>query len=148
MDIAIYLWSFGVIMEIFMLYFQASLLRKNLLLILQFTTFITAFRWLLLFIFPENIIILFFSQALHALSFALFHSAAISYLFYLYKHRSLAQQLFSGITYGFGAFLGALIAGYIYEFYPIWLFLSATLIALCASYFLYLWGTFQKHRTI
>jgi PPP family 3-phenylpropionic acid transporter len=148
MDIAIYLWSFGVIMEIFMLYFQASLLRKNLLLILQFTTFITAFRWLLLFIFPENITILFFSQALHALSFALFHSAAISYLFYLYKHRSLAQQLFSGVTYGFGAFLGALIAGYIYEFYPMWLFLSATLIALCASYFLYLWGTFQKHRTI
>jgi PPP family 3-phenylpropionic acid transporter len=141
MDIAVYLWSFGVIVEIFMLYFQGSLLRKNLLLILQATTFITAFRWFLLFIYPDNITVLFFSQTLHALSFALFHSAAISYLFYLYKHKSLAQQLFSGITYGFGAFLGALIAGYVYEFYPQQLFLSATFIALGATYFLRLWGS-------
>ncbi|MEK6658450.1 MAG: MFS transporter [Campylobacterota bacterium] len=144
LDIAIYLWSFGVVVEIFMLYFQGALLRKNLLLILQATTFVTAFRWLLLFMFPDNIAMLFFSQALHALSFALFHSAAISYLFYLYKHKSLAQQLFSGITYGFGAFLGALIAGYIYELYPAYLFLSAALIALGATYFIYLWGVAKK----
>ena len=149
LDIAIYLWSFGVVVEIFMLYFQGALLRKNLLLILQVTTFITAFRWLMLFLFPENISILFVSQALHALSFALFHSAAISYLFYLYKHKSLAQQLFSGITYGFGAFLGALIAGYVYELYPIHLFLSATIIALIATTFLYLWGvSTKKHKTL
>lgn len=145
LDIAIYLWSFGVVVEIFMLYFQGALLRKNLLLILQATTFVTAFRWLLLFMFPDNINLLFFSQALHALSFALFHSAAISYLFYLYKHKSLAQQLFSGITYGFGAFLGALIAGYVYELYPAQLFLSAAFIALGATYFLYLWGVSKKH---
>ncbi len=144
LDIAIYLWSFGVVVEIFMLYFQGALLRKNLLLILQATTFVTAFRWLLLFMFPDNIAMLFFSQALHALSFALFHSAAISYLFYLYKHKSLAQQLFSGITYGFGAFLGALIAGYVYELYPAYLFLSAALIALGATYFIYLWGVAKK----
>lgn len=144
LDITIYLWSFGVIVEIFMLYFQGSLLRRNLLLILQATTFITAFRWFLLFLFPDNITILFFSQALHALSFALFHSAAISYLFYLYKHKSLAQQFFSGITYGFGAFLGALIAGYVYEFYPSYLFLSAALIALIATWFLYIWGKSLK----
>lgn len=145
LDIAIYLWSFGVVVEIFMLYFQGALLRKNLLLILQATTFVTAFRWLLLFMFPDNINLLFFSQALHALSFALFHSAAISYLFYLYKHKSLAQQLFSGITYGFGVFLGALIAGYVYELYPAQLFLSAAFIALGATYFLYLWGVSKKH---
>lgn len=144
LDIAIYLWSFGVIVEIFMLYFQGALLRRNLLLILQATTFITAFRWFLLFLFPDNITILFFSQALHALSFALFHSAAISYLFYLYKHKSLAQQFFSGITYGFGAFLGALIAGYVYELYPSYLFLSAALIALIATWFLYIWGKSLK----
>lgn len=144
LDVTIYLWSFGVIVEIFMLYFQGALLRKNLLLILQLTTLATAFRWFLLFLFPNNIGLLFFSQSIHALSFALFHSAAISYLFYLYKHKSLAQQFFSGITYGFGAFLGALIAGYIYELYPNYLFLSATFIALMSSWFLYLWGIKQK----
>ncbi|PNV83216.1 MAG: MFS transporter [Sulfurimonas sp.] len=139
LDIAVYLWSFGVVVEIFMLYFQGTLLRKNLLLILQATTFITALRWFIVFLFPENVTMLFIAQAFHALSFALFHSAAISYLFYLYKHKSLAQQFFSGITYGFGAFLGALIAGYVYELYPSYLFLSATLIALMATYSLYLW---------
>ncbi|MDK9693588.1 MAG: MFS transporter [Sulfurimonas sp.] len=140
LDVTIYLWSFGVIVEIFMLYFQGALLRKNLLLILQITTFVTAVRWFLVFAFADVEAILFFSQALHALSFALFHSAAISYLFYIYKHKSLAQQLFSGITYGFGAFVGALIAGYVYELYPSYLFLSSMIIALMATWFLYLWG--------
>jgi len=144
LDITIYLWSFGVVVEIFMLYFQGALLRRNLLLILQATTFVTALRWLLLFLFPENVTLLFFSQAIHAFSFALFHSAAISYLFYLYKHKSLAQQFFSGITYGFGAFAGALIAGYVYEYYPSHLFLSATIIALIATWFLYVWGANSK----
>ncbi|MDD5157751.1 MFS transporter [Sulfurimonas sp.] len=148
LDMAIYLWSFGVIAEIFMLFFQGAFLRKNLLLILQFTTFTTAIRWLMLFLFPQNITLLFFSQSLHALSFALFHSAAISYLFHLYRHKSLAQQFFSGITYGFGAFAGALIAGFIYELYPKQLFLGSALIALGASLFLYLWGKQKSKQTL
>ncbi|MFA6137833.1 MAG: MFS transporter [Sulfurimonas sp.] len=140
MNMTIYLWSFGVLAEIFMLYFQGKLLRGNLLLILQITTFVTALRWFLLFLFPQNLWILFFSQTLHALSFALFHSAAISYLFYLYKHKPLAQQFFSGISYGLGGFSGALLAGYIYEFYPKYLFLSSAILALLACWFLYVWS--------
>lgn len=139
LDMTIYLWSFGVVVEVFMLFFQGRFLRNNLLLVLQITTFVTAIRWFLVFLFPENLVVLFFSQSLHALSFALFHSAAISYLYVLYKHKSLAQQFFSGITYGFGAFVGALYSGYMYEYFPIYLFLSATIIALLASWNLYLW---------
>ncbi|MEA3370594.1 MAG: MFS transporter [Campylobacterota bacterium] len=145
LDMTIYLWSFGVLVEIVMLYFQGRLLRGNLLLILQFTTFITAFRWFLVFAFPQNLGILFFAQSLHALSFALFHSAAISYLFVLYQHKSLAQQFFSGITYGLGGFSGALLAGYIYELYPQYLFLSSAFIAFGAFVFIYLWS--QKSKT-
>jgi len=144
LDMTIYLWTFGVIVEIFMLFFQGKFLKNNLLLILQITTFATAFRWLILFLFPQNLIILFFSQTIHALSFALFHSASITYLFHLYKHKSLAQQFFSGITYGFGAFMGALIAGYVYELYPKYLFLSASFLALGAFWFLYLWSKREK----
>ncbi|MFA6192662.1 MAG: MFS transporter [Sulfurimonas sp.] len=140
MNMTIYLWSFGVLAEIFMLYFQGRLLRGNLLHILQVTTAMTALRWFLLFLFPQNLWILFFSQTLHALSFALFHSAAISYLFYLYKHKPLAQQFFSGISYGLGGFSGALLAGYIYEFYPKYLFLSSAALALLACWFLYVWS--------
>jgi PPP family 3-phenylpropionic acid transporter len=140
LDMTIYLWSFGVIVEVFMLYFQGKFLQNNLLFILKLTTFITVIRWFLLFLYPDTIYILFFSQSLHAFSFALFHSAAISYLFILYKHKSLAQQFFSGITYGAGAFIGALGAGYIYELYPEYLFLWASGMALLATNFLYLWG--------
>jgi len=136
MDTTVYLWCFGVIVEIFMLFFQGRLLRKNLLVLLQITTFAGAFRWFLIFLFPQNLPILFFAQSLHALSFALFHSASISYLFHLYKNKPLTQQFFSGLTYGLGGFLGALYAGYIYEIYPQYLFLSATLIALAACGFL------------
>ena len=140
LDMTIYLWSFGVLAEIFMLYFQGKLLKGNLLLILQITTITTSFRWFLLFLFPQNLSVLFFAQALHAFSFALFHSAAISYLYHLYKHKSLAQQFFSGITYGLGGFGGALLAGYVYEFYPKYLFLSSTILALLSFLFLYLWS--------
>jgi PPP family 3-phenylpropionic acid transporter len=148
LDMTIYLWSFGVLAEIFMLFFQGKLLEKNLLLILQITAFATGVRWFLLFLFPQNLPVLFFAQALHALSFALFHSAAISYLFYLYKHKSLAQQFFSGITYGLGGFSGALIAGYIYEIYPKYLFLSASFIAISACGFLYLWNQNSKMKLV
>lgn len=139
LDMTIYLWSFGVIVEVFMLFFQSVFLRKNLLLVLQVTTFATALRWFLVYLFPENLYMLFFSQAIHALSFALFHSAAISYLFALYKHKSLAQQMFSGITYGFGAFIGALYSGYVYEYLPEYLFLTAAVLAFFSAMSIYFW---------
>jgi len=144
LDMTIYLWSFGVLAEIVMLFYQGRFLRNNLLLILQITTFASSIRWLLLYLFPQNIAVLFFAQSLHALSFALFHSAAISYLFYVYKHKALAQQFFSGITYGLGGFSGALLAGYIYELYPRELFLSSAFLALLASVFLYMHSKFKK----
>jgi len=138
LDMTIYLWSFGVLVEIVMLYFQGRFLKNNLLIILQITTFASAIRWFLVYLFPQNIVILFFAQSIHALSFALFHSAAISYLYHTYKHKALAQQFFSGITYGLGGFSGALLAGYIYELYPRELFLSSSLIALLSFFFIFL----------
>lgn len=132
LDMTIYLWSFGVIMEIVMLFSQGRFLQNNLLTILQITTFASAIRWFLVYAFPQDLVVLFFTQSLHALSFALFHSAAISYLFHTYKHQALAQQFFSGITYGLGGFSGALLAGYIYEIFPRELFLSSALIAFLA----------------
>lgn len=139
LDMTVYLWSFGVIAEIFMLYFQGKLLRGNLLIIIMITTLATSFRWLLLFLFPQNLAILFFAQSIHALSFALFHSASISYLYHFYKHKSLAQQFFSGITYGLGGFMGALIAGYIYEWHPNILFLNASILSLLSYLSIYYW---------
>jgi len=139
LDMTIYLWSFGVFIEVIMFFVQGKFLHFDLLKILQFTLLATVFRWFLVFYFPQNLSILFFAQSLHALSFALFHTAAISYLFHLYKNKSLAQQFFSGISYGLGGFSGALLSGYVYEYYPKYLFLSSSIIAFIAFVFISLW---------
>ena len=129
LEMTTWMWSFGVICEIVMLYFQGPLLQKNLLNILQFATIITAFRWLLLYFFPDSISITFASQSLHAVSFALYHTAAITYVFSLYTQKKLAQQFFLGIAFGLGGSIGAILSGQIYGEY---LFLIEAIITLFA----------------
>ena len=128
-----YLWAFGVICEIIMLYFQAPLLKKNLLNIIKFSIVITAIRWLLLYLFPDNLNIIYASQSIHAFSFGLYHSAIIIYLYTLYENKKLAQQFMYGIAYGLGGFIGALSAGKLYGEY---LFLYSALFALMSFIFL------------
>ena len=117
LEMTSWMWSFGVICEIFMLYFQGPLLQKNLLNILLFATLVTAFRWLLLYLYPDSIGITFASQSLHAISFALYHTAAITYVFGLYTQKKLAQQFFLGIAFGLGGSVGAVLSGQVYGEY-------------------------------
>ncbi len=129
LEITSWMWSFGVLCEIFMLYFQGPLLQRNLLHILQFATLVTALRWLILYLFPESVPITFASQSLHAISFALYHTAAITYVFSLYTQKKLAQQFFLGIAFGLGGSVGAIVSGQIYGEY---LFLIESLITFSA----------------
>jgi len=129
LEMVSWMWSFGVICEIIMLYFQGPLLQKNLLNILQFATLITALRWLLLYLYPDSIAITFTAQTLHAVSFALYHTAAITYVFSLYAQKKLAQQFFLGIAFGLGGSVGAVLSGKIYGEY---LFLVEAIITFCA----------------
>jgi len=140
LEMTSYMWSFGVICEIILLYFQAPILKKNLLNVIKFSLAITIVRWILLFAFPENITIIFISQSIHAFSFGLYHSATIMYLYSLYENKKLAQQFMYGVAYGLGGFLGALVAGWLYGEY---LFLYSALFTFCAFLFL-----FHKKLTI
>jgi len=132
MDMTIYLWVFGVIAEIILFYFQGPLLRRDLHSLLEFAAAVTVLRWLIVWQFPENLPLLFAAQSMHAISFALFHTAAISHLYTLYIQKKLAQQFYFGITYGLGGFIGAVASGYIYEYVPHLLFLSAAAAAALA----------------
>ena len=114
LEVITWMWSFGVICEIVMLYFQGPLLERNLLTILKFATFMTAIRWLILYLYPESQIITFISQSFHAISFALYHTTAITYIFILYTQKKLAQQFFLGIAFGLGGSVGAMLSGLIY----------------------------------
>lgn len=129
LEVISWMWSFGVICEIFMLYFQGPLLQRNLLHILQFATLITALRWMILYLFPDSVTLTFASQSLHAISFALYHTAAITYVFSLYTQKKLAQQFFLGIAFGLGGSVGAVLSGQIYGEY---LFLVESIITFMA----------------
>lgn len=129
LEMTSWMWSFGVICEVFMLYFQGPLLQRNLLHILQFATLVTAIRWMILYLYPDSVTLTFASQSLHAISFALYHSAAITYVFSLYTQKKLAQQFFLGIAFGLGGSTGALLSGQIYGEY---LFLIESIITFMA----------------
>lgn len=110
-----YLWILGVMCEVAMLYYQGSLFKRfDLLRLIELATFLTIIRWLILYLFPDSLLLVSISQTLHAFSFALYHSATISYLFWLYDKNHLAQQFYVGFSYGLGMFLGSLISGYTY----------------------------------
>lgn len=128
LDTISYLWSFGVVCEILMLFFQGAILRRySLRNLFKFALLITSIRWFLLFLFPSNLFVYAFTQSLHAISFALFHTISLNFIHQAYKNKHLAQQFYSGISYGLGSFIGSLFAGYIYGEY---LFLGCSLVAL------------------
>lgn len=129
LEMVSWMWTFAVICEIFMLYFQGPLLERNLLNILKIATLITAFRWMTLYLYPDSIALTFASQSLHAISFALYHTALITYVFSLYSQKKLAQQFLLGIGFGLGGSVGALVSGWIYGEY---LFLVEAIITLGA----------------
>lgn len=133
LDTTVWLWSFGVIAEILMFYFQGPLLRGNLSRLLQLTAYVTALRWLIVALFPDSTPLLLASQSIHAFSFALFHTAAIATLFELYSARRLSQQFFFGISYGLGGFVGAIGAGVLYQYTPDFLFIGGAFAALGAA---------------
>jgi len=111
-----YLWSFGVLCEVVLFYYQGPLLKRNLLMLLKLTIATTILRWLLLYIYPSSLIVAYASQSLHAFSFALYYTAVIAYVYDLYTQKKLAQQFFLGMSFGLGGSVGAIIAGKIYDF--------------------------------
>jgi len=135
LEMTSYLWSFSIVCEVLILYFQAPLLKNNLLTIIKVCIFVTAIRWFLLYAFSDSLSITFFTQALHALSFGLYHSAVILCLFSLYKDKKLAQQFMFGVAYGLGGFTGALLSGWLYSDK---LFLYSAIIALLSFFSLLL----------
>jgi PPP family 3-phenylpropionic acid transporter len=143
-EVISYLWTFGVLCEIVMLYFQGPLLQRNLLTLLKLATLVTALRWLLLYLYPSSLEVTFFTQSLHAISFALYHTAAITYVFSLYSQKRLAQQFFLGISFGLGGGVGSFVAGYLYGEN---LFLIESLITLGALVALFVHTHRKKHLT-
>ncbi len=110
-----YLWSIGVLAEIFMFALQGRLL-KNIkpLFIIKLTILSLVARWLLLHFFKGNFFAVALAQVTHALNFALFTTAAFLFVYNRYEDKKRAQMHFYGFSYGLGGFFGSLISGGLY----------------------------------
>jgi PPP family 3-phenylpropionic acid transporter len=133
LEMTSWLWSFGVVCEIVMFYFQGRLLERfGLLNLISFSIFTATIRWILLWLYPNSLLIALLSQSLHSLNFALYYSASIAYIYQLYTQKKLAQQFFLGIGFGLGGSLGAFIAGLVNQYDKNLLFLSQAIIVFLA----------------
>lgn len=135
-----YFWTIAVICEIVMLNYQSLVLQRfTLLTLLKFCIAITSFRWLLLYLYPDDMLIVYLSQSLHAFSFALLFSVSIAYIHEVYTNKNLAQLFFQGIIFGLSSFVGSIVFGILYG--PE-LFLYAAIIAMISFIFI----LFQKEN--
>ena len=77
----------------------------------------TAIRWYLLAYFANVLPLLLLVQILHAISFGLFHAAAIHLVHDLFPGRlqGRGQALYAGLCFGLGGVVGNLFSGYAWE---------------------------------
>ena len=145
------LWSVAVLFEIFVFIYGGYLFRRfapNILLICTFA--VATLRWWLVAQFPQIFSILFFSQVLHAITYALYHSVVIQMIdrFFVRSYQVRGQALYSCMSFGLGGAVGSLVSGYMWtEWGGTVLFSSASVMMLLISITLFCllkWFTRRK----
>ncbi len=109
--------SLGVVAEIVAFIYMGSLFKHfSLKTLLVFSLAITALRWFLIPVVADSLLWLSVIQLAHAASFAIYHSASMSFIS---QHFTKAQQgrgqgIYLGGVYGVGGAIGAYITGFIW----------------------------------
>lgn len=112
------LWALGVVAEIVVFAVMHRLFGWfRITALLQFSFLVTVVRWLLVAAFPELLAVIVFSQLLHAVTFGVYHAAAIQLIHRLFtaSHQHRGQALYSSMSFGVGGSLGSLYSGYLWE---------------------------------
>ena len=136
------LWSLGVIAEVVVFLLMHRVLDRFTLRGIVLTSLaLTVLRWLLIALYVESLPILIFAQCLHAMSFASQHSCAVEMVRRLFAggHEGQGMALYSGLCYGGGAALGAVLSGLMWSRYPAATFLAASAVALLAWLIAWIW---------
>ncbi len=114
------LWSLGVLAEVLMFWWihRVFALGFTLKFWLWFGLFMAGVRWLMLAVGADHLWLVILVQLFHAITFALFHSAVMQALQHLFptSGSTQAQAWYSSIGYGIGGVLGALVAGYLWDY--------------------------------
>jgi PPP family 3-phenylpropionic acid transporter len=130
------LWSLGVSAEVLMFWliprFLPTLPLRRLLL---WSLAVTAFRWPLQVLAVDNAVSLAAVQLLHAVSFGLYHLAAVNLVQQLFPTalQGRGQAIYVGVSYGIGGAFGAWLSGFLWERMPVeWIWLGGGIVAALA----------------
>ena len=108
-----FLWSVGVIAEIIMFAYATLFLNKySWRMLTVICLLMTAFRFILAGLYPDNFIAQLISQSMHAFSFGLFHMIAMRVIFQNFTagQQGRGQALYSTM-WGLGVASGSVLAG-------------------------------------
>ena len=122
-----------VVAEIFVFLWMNEITKRfELKNILLFSFSMAIIRFLCIAWGAHSLILMLFSQVLHAFTFGTFHAAAVALVHYFFrgKHQAKGQALYISFSFGAGGTLGGLYSGYTWErIGETWTFLLAALFA-------------------
>lgn len=131
------LWALGVLAEVaFFVYAHRALSRYGGKALIAFSLFFAGVRWLLIGYFPEHLVIILVAQLLHAISFGVFHAAAIHLVHHYFtgKYQGRGQALYASISFGAGGAAGSFFSGVGWQQYgPEFTYTIAALVALIGA---------------
>ena len=126
-------WAGGVVAEIFVFLWMNEITKRfELKNILLFSFSMAIIRFLCIAWGAHSLILMLFSQVLHAFTFGTFDAAAVALVHYFFrgKHQAKGQALYISFSFGAGGTLGGLYSGYTWErIGETWTFLLAALFA-------------------
>ncbi len=111
------LWTTGVLFEIVIFIYAYKILHRfRLSHLLTFTFAVAALRWVLVAQYPEFPVVVFLTQAMHAITFGLYHAVMMQLIDRLFvgRYQIRGQALYSSLSYGLGGAVGSFISGYIW----------------------------------
>lgn len=122
------LWSLGVIAEVIVFIVMHKLLGHfSLKKIMLGSLLLGAVRWLLIAFFVDSMPILLVAQVLHAATFGSFHAFAVEVIRRVFNGglEGHGMALYSGLSFGAGGAVGAVLSGYLWAVMPASTFIMA-----------------------
>lgn len=113
------LWSIGVVAEVLVFIVMHRLMRRfSLYQIMMASLILSMIRWWLIAFCVENIPLLVFAQILHAASFGSFHAFAVEMIRRIFVGglRGQGMALYSGLSFGAGGAVGAVLSGWLWQY--------------------------------
>lgn len=124
------LWSLGVMAEVVVFVVMHRLLQRFSLRHIMFASFfLSSLRWFLIAYLADELAVLLFAQILHAASFGTAHAFAVELVrkYFAGGLEGQGMALYSGLSFGAGGAVGAVLSGWVWETQPAATFVAAGL---------------------